>query len=80
MLVVWQRKPDEKGFLKRRRKDSLEKDFKDISYVGEISRIWKMIRKRRLNPLDNVIDSTTQYVSGMAEQRSHRIGLDNNRR
>ena len=31
--------------------------------------------ERRLIPLDNVKDSTTQYVSGMADNSSHRISL-----
>ena len=61
-----------------------------ISYVGEIlscQRIckepsrkgstenWKFT-KRRLNPMDTV-ESSNQYVSGMAVKNSHRVSLYN---
>ncbi len=32
--------------------------------------------ERRLIPLDNVKDSTTQYVSGMANRSSRRLSLN----
>ena len=34
-------------------------------------------RERRLNPLDNLIETITQYVSGMAKESSCRISLTN---
>jgi hypothetical protein len=33
-------------------------------------------KKRRLNPLDNVKEPISQYVSGIAERSSLRISLD----
>lgn len=62
----------------------------NISYVGEVlscQRIckkpilkgstgnWKFT-KRRLNPMDTV-ESSNQYVSGMAVKNSHRVSLYN---
>lgn len=52
---------------------------KPSSYVGEEEQIGNK-RKGRLNPLDNVKDSTIQYVSGMAERSSLRISLNHNKR
>ena len=42
---------------------------------GIINSIQKIIKGRRLNPLDNVKNSTTQYVSGMADGSSRREAL-----
>ena len=43
---------------------------------GIINSIQKIIKGRRLNPLDNVKESIIQYVSGMAERSSRRISLN----
>ena len=43
---------------------------------GIINSIQKIIKGRRLNPLDNVKNSTTQYVSGMADISSRRLSLN----
>lgn len=67
--------PDEKGILRKRIIWIYYIFHMLVRYM--IYRIRMKIYERRLNPLDNSIsESKNQYVSGMANDRSHRISLN----